>query len=54
MFSLLVWDVRPTASQRKDLSQKLARCMLEVSPDVHRTIRNLPYVGVNAVESCLG
>lgn len=43
MLHLLLWGAYPTASQRKELRQRLAQYMQEVPNIVHQTILNLPY-----------
>jgi citrate synthase len=42
MLHLLVWRSYPTASQKKELSRKLAGEMVMVPKSVHRTIATLP------------
>lgn len=43
MLHLLLWGAYPTASQRKELRQRLAQYMQEVPNIVRQTIFNLPY-----------
>jgi citrate synthase len=43
MFHLLLWGTYPTASQREELRQRLARYMQEVPDTVRQSIFNLPY-----------